>query len=299
MNAVNTRERSALQDGFIILIKFLISAGLIYLQLNKPNIYLRVPIIESLAHAVMIFSIASLSISIIRLLLITLYTRKHRLPSNIHDNFILGINRIVSVLNTVFVVIALMIFMGINPKEFLTSITIVAAAIAITFKDYINNMINGLIIMFSDRLSLGDYIKINDEDGKIIDITLLNIILQNEDNDMVLIPNSVAFSSTVINQTKQNVRKVTIDFELEHSLGYFPALLEEKLRTAIVTHTDLLVVNGLLVKTVSIKKEFTHFKVQVLLNNYDRLREREIRRTLNTKILELSRNPATTPEKIE
>ena len=100
-----------------------------------------------------------------------------RLKSNIKDNFILGIDRIQSILDTVFFALAFIVFLGNDPKSFLTSITIVAAAIALTFKDYITNMINGLIIMFSDQLSLGDHIKIKDIDGKIVDITLINMVL--------------------------------------------------------------------------------------------------------------------------
>ncbi|MCU0440754.1 MAG: mechanosensitive ion channel family protein, partial [Raineya sp.] len=73
---------------------------------------------------------------------------------------------------------------------------------------YVTNMINGLIIMFSDRLSLGDHIKVLDQEGKILDITLINIIIQNEDNDMVLIPNSVIFTSLIVNQSKQNIKKL-------------------------------------------------------------------------------------------
>ncbi|MGY0041455.1 mechanosensitive ion channel family protein [Pedobacter sp. NJ-S-72] len=240
------------------------------------------------AHAFTVFLGPSVAVSFLRLIVIYWYIKKHRFKSTIKDNFILGINRIVSILNTVFGVIAIMIWMGIKPLEFLTSITIVAAAIAVTFKDYITNMINGLIIMFSDRLSLGDHIRVNDNEGKILDITLINMILQNEDNDMVIIPNSVVFSSVIINQSKQNIKKLSVEFEMALHFGYTPDFLEKHLYEVLDGFKANIVASGLTIKTLAINKDIARFKAQVLLNNYDKLKEREIRRVLNTAIIKLA-----------
>lgn len=291
MIGINHNERSTFNELVVILIKGLIYGTLVYFNINQPAFYSLNPWGE-IADALLFFTGASLSISVIRLLMISWYIRKHGLKRNIKDNFILGINRIVSVLNTVFLIIALMIFMGQDPKQFLTSITIVAAAIALTFKDYITNMINGLIIMFSDRLSLGDHIRVQDQEGKIVDITLINIILQNEDNDMVLIPNSVLFTTVVVNQSKQNIKKLTIEFELDVQYGYTPGSLEEYLSPIIEPYLDYIMQEGFSVKTIEIKKDTVRFKTQILLKYFDRTKERAIRRNLNTAILELSAAPA-------
>ncbi|MET1056229.1 MAG: mechanosensitive ion channel domain-containing protein [Pedobacter sp.] len=261
---------------------------LIYAKINQPSFFINYRWIASANGALIVFLGPSTAVSFLRLIIIYWYIRKHRLKPNIKDNFILGINRIVSILNTAFGIIAFMIFMGIDPMEFLTSITIVAAAIAVTFKDYITNMINGLIIMFSDRLSLGDHIKVQDTEGKILDITLINVILQNEDNDMVIVPNSVIFSSVIINQSKQNIKKLSIEFELSLQFGYSPDYLEKYLNTSVGKFTDYIVSGGLTIKTLAISKDVARFKVQVLLNNYDKLKEREIRRALNTAVIRLS-----------
>ena len=272
----------------MIVLKTVVFTGLVYFNITAPQLYVHYPWLIRFANAIIVFLGPSIMISFVRLVVIYWYIKKHRFKPNIKDNFILGINRIVSILNTVFGIIGLMILLGIEPIKFLTSITIVAAAIAVTFKDYITNMINGLIIMFSDRLSLGDHIKVNDTEGKILDITLINMILQNEDNDMVIIPNSVVFCSVIINQSKQNIKKLKIEFELSLHLGYTPGYLEEHLSQVIAGFKDYVVSGGLTIKTLAISKDIVRFKVQVLLNNYDKLKEREIRRALNTAVLGFS-----------
>lgn len=285
---IEEKQRSTRKEFLMIIIKIIILFMLAYFETYQPVIFTDFPFIALTAHAFMVFLGPSVAVSFLRLVVIYWYIKKHRFKSTIKDNFILGINRIVSILNTVFGVIAVMIWMGIQPLEFLTSITIVAAAIAVTFKDYITNMINGLIIMFSDRLSLGDHIRVNDNEGKILDITLINMILQNEDNDMVIIPNSVVFSSVIINQSKQNIKKLSIEFEMALQFGYTPDLLEKHLYRAVDSFKDNIVSSGLTIKTLAIHKDIARFKAQVLLNNYDKLKEREIRRALNTAIIKLT-----------
>ncbi|WP_026904944.1 mechanosensitive ion channel family protein [Pedobacter glucosidilyticus] len=284
---ITAKERSTTTELLVIFIKLVVYATLVYFNINQPEIYAKVPIIGKVAYSLLIVTGASFSISVVRLIIIYWYVRKNNLKANIKDNFILGINRIVSVLNTVFLIIAIMVFMGIDPIKFLTSITIVAAAIALIFKEYVTNMINGLIIMFSDRLSLGDHIKVLDQEGKILDITLINIIIQNEDNDMVLIPNSVIFTSLIVNQSKQNIKKLTVEFELDVHLNQTPASLEAYLESVIKPYEDYTMKDGFSVKTLEIRKDYTKFKVQVLLNYHDRAKEKEIRRKLNTAVLEL------------
>jgi small-conductance mechanosensitive channel len=285
---IEEKHRKTSREILTITIKMVIFSLLVYFRINQPAMYEQYPWIIKAANAAAVFLGPSTAVSFLRLVIIYWYVKKHRLKSNIKDNFILGINRIVSILNTIFAVVALMILMSIDPIEFVTSITIVAAALAVTFKDYITNMINGLIIMFSDRLSLGDHIRVQDTEGKILDITLINVILQNEDNDMVIIPNSVVFGSIIINQSKQNIKKLSIEFELALQLGHLPADLEAGLSKVVEGFHDIIVAGGLSIKTLAITKDVVRYKVQVLLNNYDKLKEREIRRALNTAVLQLS-----------
>lgn len=293
---VEDKSRKTTNELVMIAVKTVL-LGILFYLLNEQPVYLeKYKRLAVAARALAIFLGPSLAVSFIRQVIIYWYIKKHVLKPNIKDNFILGIDRIVSILNTVFAIVALMILSGTDPLKFLTSITIVAAAIAVTFKDYINNMINGLIIMFSDRLSLGDHIRVQDTEGKILDITLINVILQNEDNDMVMVPNSVVFSSVIVNQSKQNIKKLSIEFELALTYGYLPAQLEDILSEAVKGYGDYIVREGLTVKTLAIGKDTVSFKVQVLLNRYDKIKEREIRRALNTALIQLSFVPQVGPE---
>lgn len=282
------KERKTNKEFLSILAKALVFSLTVYFKINPPLLFDHYLFLYQINSGLFLFLGPSLTISAIRQLVIFIYVRKHHLQPTIKDNFILGIDRIQSILNVVFFILAFIVFLGRDPFEFLTSITIVAAAIALLSKDYISNMINGLIIMFSDQLSLGDHVKVGEVEGKIIDITLVNTVFQNEDNDMVIIPNSIMFSSVIINQSKQNIKKLSVDFQMALKFGYTPSFLEDQLKKVVAAYEGYIVLDGLSVKTLAINKDEARFKVQVLLNQYDRQKERAIRRELNTAIMKLA-----------
>ncbi len=173
------------------------------------------PGLHSIYRAVIFLLGTNILISLGRIITARFYLRKSR-EEKFHGNFLLGITWISNILNVLVFIIAFMLAFNIRPLEFLTSLTIVAAAIAILTKDYVTNMINGLIIMFTDQFSLGDTIKVGEQKGTIEDINLLNLVLKNEDGDKVIIPNTLILTSQVINHQSGALQKLTFDFELPH-----------------------------------------------------------------------------------
>ncbi len=246
--------------------------------------------IKATAHriydAATFFLASNILISLGRMVLVRFYLRKNHLES-LHTNFVLGVNMIASILNGIIFLITLMLLFGINPFTFFTSITIVAAAVALLSKDYITNMINGLIIMFSDQLTLGDNVKIGEQKGKILDVTLINLVLLNEDDDIVMIPNNTVLTSLVINHSRQYIKKLSFEFEVKPGkldLDHF----EQKLRETLNQFEEEVTANSFSMKTVHIQKDAVKLKCQFLLNNNDKQSERIIKRKINQKIIELS-----------
>ncbi|SHN34622.1 Small-conductance mechanosensitive channel [Cyclobacterium lianum] len=240
-----------------------------------------------LMDALSLLLAGSVLISLGRLFLVRFYLRKKRSDS-LHSNFVLGINYIASLLNVIVFLFAIMIFLQIKPGEFLGSITLVAAAIALLSKDYITNMINGLIIMFSDQITLGDFIQVAEHKGKIQDITLLNVVLINDDSDLVMVPNSLILASHVINHSRQSVRRLTFEFELKNQAGLNVDHTEQKLRKVIKAYGHEIRSQNISLKALEIHKDVVKMKLQVQLNTGSKETERKIRRVINQSIIDLS-----------
>lgn len=208
------------------------------------------------------FLVPSIIVSIIRFVIISFYNARHAKRA-VRGNFVLGINRVTAMLNAVFVIIGLMIGFGIKPLEFLTSLTIVAMAIAVLFRDYITNMLSGLFIMFSEQLSVGDRIKVGDQKGRIVDITFANIELQNDEDDIVMIPNNLVFTNPMVNLSAHRSNLFTVKFELPLVIDVSVDQLENDIRSTLRNHPNLAPNNELDLEVVEIGKDFVRYKIEL------------------------------------
>ena len=226
------------------------------------DIYKEKATLQNIAYGLNTFLTASVLISVGHFILVKLYNSRNE-QQVVRGNFVLGITRVATVGNVFFIIISLMIALGINPKDFITSMTIVAAAIAIIFREYITNMISGLIIMFSDQFSVGDRIKIGEYQGKIVDITLANLVVRDEDDDAVMIPNNLVFTATLVNKTSQKSNKIVVKFELPIDRATAVEELEEYFRPLFQQNSNLDHAQGFIVKIADVAKDYIKYKVEV------------------------------------
>ncbi|MEM1124118.1 MAG: mechanosensitive ion channel domain-containing protein, partial [Bacteroidota bacterium] len=143
------------------------------------------------------------------------YAKRNGLPYNRRNNIHFGIENIARVLVGLGSIFAAFGLFGIDIKSLLTSISIVAAAIAIISRDFINDFLIGLYFSFSRNFEINDYVKIGDHRGKITEIDILKIRLLNDDDDLVIIPNFKVYGSEIVNYTKRDIRMMSIDFQLD------------------------------------------------------------------------------------
>ena len=270
----------------VFFLKLLLFIAIIYIRVRFPGVTEDYALSSDIIDAVLFYITAHMIISFSRLFLVYLYLRRSGRPQEFRDNFILGISQIANILSFLALIFAIFKLFDIDAREFFTSISIVAAAIAIISKDYISNMINGMIFMFSDQLSLEDYVKIGTHKGKIVNITLLNIHLLNDDDDLVYIPNNSVISSDIINYTKRNIKKVTIEFELneKHIKDY--ESLSQQFGLVLKPHQKMVKEGSPVLKVISIHKDAINFKYQFLLTKRNRELERDIRRKINEIIIQ-------------
>jgi len=236
--------------------------ALSYSFVGLASFYEKNKIFLHFAYALNTFLTANLLISIGRFLIVSLYNRKHA-NHDVRGNFVLGISRVATVLNAGMIVITLMVALGIDPKEFITSMTIVAMAIAVIFREYITNMISGLLVMFADQFSIGDHIKISNYQGKIVDITLANIVVRDEDDDVVLIPNNLIFTSTMVNKSSQKSNKLIVKFELPLEKPLHVQSVENHLRPILKINKNIIWDDLFKIKIAEIGKDFVKYKIEL------------------------------------
>ncbi|MBX3241284.1 MAG: mechanosensitive ion channel [Chitinophagaceae bacterium] len=268
---------------FYFFLKLALAIALFFLVLNVNELAERKWPLQLITGA-WTFLLPSIFVSITRFIIIAFYNARHK-KNFVRGNFVLGINRLTAVLNAMIFGIAIMIALGINPKEFLTSLTIVAMAIAVIFREYITNMISGLLIMFSNQLSVGDRIKVGDNKGRVEDITLSNIVLKNEEDDIVLIPSNLFFIQPVTNLSVHRSKFFYVKFELPLQVATRSEELGTELRELFRTHPELDMEHELKLRVEEIGKDFVRFKIELIAKSSSDRLHREIENEVLKQIL--------------
>ena len=212
-----------------------------------------------------------------------LYRRRKKLKNT--DDFVLGLNNLTFVLLSIWFFFLFLHVFGITIKEFFTSITIIAAALAIVFKDYILNGLNGMILMFGDNIQIGDYLRIGEFKGRIENITLMSVHLLSDDDDMIIIPNNVFVNSQIINYSRNPRHHSSIDFEIQSAQSINAVSLENMLQKVLEREAALIRLDSAKLKVVEFKKDLVHYRFKFALSTYDPKVESRIKQALWREIL--------------
>ncbi|OOG69598.1 mechanosensitive ion channel family protein [Algoriphagus sp. A40] len=243
-------------------------------------------ILNHIIRALIFLISTNLIISLGRIITLRIYLQQ-REDSKVQPNFVIGIGRIAGILNSIGLLICLMLAFGIRPLEFLTSITIVAAAIALLTKEYITSIANGLIMMFSDQLEIGDKIQVGKHIGFIRDITLINLVLKNDSGEIILIPNTMALTTDVVNFSKNNTHQVIFDVEISAKSEIHLNPLEEKL-VSILEKFEVVFSDGAQLNVIERKAETVLVRFQFPIKTGEKATEIIVKKEINQALIDWS-----------
>ncbi len=214
-----------------------------------------------------------------------IYRSRNRISDLLPDSFSVGLRNVFILVSGAAVGATVFGYFGIDFKTLFTTLSFVAAAIAIVTKDFINDMLIGIYLGFSRDYDIHDYVKIGTEKGKILEIGLLKIKLLNDDDDILIIPNSRFHSLEITNYTKRDISLMSIDFQISVSKIKGIDELENELIQSLQSYLEFIHPESFLLKIVEVKKDHLDFKFQYRLKNLDREMQRLIRRKTVRQVL--------------
>lgn len=278
---------------FILALKAILLILLMLLYIGEIDVTPLLAMLKSRYREPMSYYIDVLSgIAIFLLLLdfvqftiVWFYRRRTKLRGE--DNFIVGIGQLYSIILVIGLAVGLLSLFRIQIKEVLTSISIIFAGLVLLTKEYVSNVINGMIMTFSGELSIGDNIRIGQHRGKIVDITLQNIHLINDDDDVIYVPNNVALMTDIVNYTKRSVKRTSIDFEIDLKYLVTVEEMERNLVETLKPFQDLIKENSYYLRVAEVNRGSVTMKFQYILNEPNKELERAIRRKVVRRLVEI------------
>ncbi len=273
-------------DILKLLLDLFLLAVVVFIRIPYFKFMESVNLLPRLESQIYYVVLATLIFTAARQIFILVY--RFRNPTKKEDNVVTGIKLISQLIYASFVVVLFLSALNIDIKGVFTSLSLIAAAIALLTKDYISNMINGMIMAFSDLINIDDHVMIGDVKGRIQEITLTNVRLLTDDDDLVFVPNNMVLNRELTNYTKQEIKKSSIDFEVNSTNFSNIDELEARIIKAMEPFSADIQTDTYNLKVVQLKKDLNHLKFQyVLTNPKNKELERKIRRFCSRRLAQI------------
>lgn len=139
--------------------------------------------------------------------------KRSKLDPTLH-NFILSI---ISV--ALYITLGIMALSVLSPTaagSLIALFGVFGLAVSLAVKDSLGNLASGMTVLFSKPFALGDYVKLDDVEGTVTDISLNYTVLSTIDNKLIQIPNSDVSNARITNYSANPTRRLDLTF----SIGY-------------------------------------------------------------------------------
>ncbi len=140
-----------------------------------------------------------------------------------------------SIVNTLFYTFLFIIIistLGIQTASFIAVLGAASLAIGFALQGSLANFAGGVLIILFKPYKIGDYIEASGVAGTVIEIQIFATLLNTVDNKRVVIPNGKLSNDTLVNYSKNPVRRVDIVF----GVGYNDDI--EKAKSVLVEIAD-------------------------------------------------------------
>jgi small-conductance mechanosensitive channel/CRP-like cAMP-binding protein len=154
--------------------------------------------------------------------------------------------RIVEDLVTTGVVIAWLMYwlhdVGVDLASLVTTSAVITAVLAFSMQDTLGNILGGLVLQLDDSVRVGDWVKIDDISGQVVDVRWRHTAVETRNRETVVIPNGWLVKNRFMvigsrSETKPTWRRwVWLDVDASASPGRVIQLLEDAVNNADIAH---------------------------------------------------------------
>jgi MscS family membrane protein len=203
------------------------------------------------------------------------------------DNILVGLSNLFTIVSSIVIILGFFSVLGLKPSQVFTSLSIVAAAIAVVAKEFFAELIIGVTNGFTNKIDIDDFIKVGNVYGTIEDLGLQKVTLVNSDGKKIYISNIKFHNEDVVNFTKMDEKRMTLDFQLSQTNVESIAALEKALNEELALLPDLVDPTYHELRVTNITKESVDYRFKYMLNEIDIVKHQMVNSRLLKKIFSI------------
>ncbi|QZP37875.1 mechanosensitive ion channel family protein [Halobaculum magnesiiphilum] len=130
---------------------------------------------------------------------------------------------------SVYVISLIVVFAvwGVNPGSLLVGAGFAGIVLGLAARQTLGAVLAGFVVLFSRPFELGDWVVIDDQEGVVTDITIVNTQIRTFDDEYVMIPNDLVTDTDVVNRSRKGRLRLNVDVALDYDTD-----LEEAIEVA-------------------------------------------------------------------
>ncbi len=124
----------------------------------------------------------------------------------------------------VVLIVCIIAILGVPMASVVAAVASCGVAIGLAMQGSLSNLAGGIMLLLFRPFSVGEFIETSGVSGTVREIGVFYTLLITGDNKHVTIPNGAMMNNTVINYSRENLRRVDMDFGISYDSDHEKAL---------------------------------------------------------------------------
>ncbi len=172
------------------------------------------------------------------------------------------LNKFIKAIVLFIIIASVMQAHGYSMTSLVAGFGIVGMAVSFAAKESIANIFGSISILYDKVFDLGDYVKINDVEGYVNDISLRSTKIKTLDNSIITIPNNIVANSVIINYSQIKKRRMvetvgitygTANEKIDKAIDIIKSVIRDN--NEVVTNDNLIFLEKLNSSSIDIHME--------------------------------------------
>ena len=88
--------------------------------------------------------------------------------------------------------------------------------VGLAARETLGSLLGGLVLMFSRPFEVGDWVRVDEKEGVVSDITLMSTRIQGFDGEYIVVPNDVVTTKTITNHSRQGRLRADVEVDIDY-----------------------------------------------------------------------------------
>jgi len=106
---------------------------------------------------------------------------------------------------------------GISLNGLLVGAGFLGIVVGFAARQTLGSLLAGFVLMFSRPFTIGDWVRIGDQEGIVTDITIFNTRLENFDGEFVVMPNDQVSNQAITNRSQKGLLRLRVDVGIDYA----------------------------------------------------------------------------------